>query len=196
MSQNAQIRFATSILARLGEELTPSPDLGILELVKNAYDADARKCTIELINTDSPGGTIRICDNGDGMESDDIVNGWLVLGRSQKIAKKRTRLNRIPAGNKGLGRLAALRMGSQVELTTRPQIADGVAYEQFILNIDWEQYERAELVDDVLLRVFKKHSAGFVSMGLILLSAICVNNLNETMSKNWLEDCSCLPTHS
>lgn len=153
MSRNAQIRFATSILARLGEELTPSPDLGILELVKNAYDADARECVIEMVNIDSPGGMIRICDDGDGMESDDIISGWLVLGRSQKIAQKRTRLNRIPAGNKGLGRLAALRMGNRVELITRPRIADGIANHQYMLDIDWENYERADLVDDVVLEI-------------------------------------------
>ena len=39
---NAQIQFSTDILRRLGEELNPSPAQGILELVKNAYDANAR----------------------------------------------------------------------------------------------------------------------------------------------------------
>ena len=43
-----QIRFAADILRRLGEELNPSPDQGIIELVKNAYDANALKCHIEL----------------------------------------------------------------------------------------------------------------------------------------------------
>ena len=45
----AQIRFSPDILRRLGEELNPSPDKGILELVKNAYDADAMVCTVSLV---------------------------------------------------------------------------------------------------------------------------------------------------
>src|SRR5215203_4644349 len=107
------LRFATDILRRFGEELNPNPDQGILELVKNAYDADARHCTIELLSTGAPGGTITVSDDGDGMEESDIQDGWLVLGRSPKITTERTRLGRIPAGNKGLGRLAALRMGKK-----------------------------------------------------------------------------------
>ena len=35
------LRFSTEMLRRLGEELNPHPDQGILELVRNAYDAEA-----------------------------------------------------------------------------------------------------------------------------------------------------------
>lgn len=35
------LRFSTEMLRRLGEELNPHPDQGVLELVRNAYDADA-----------------------------------------------------------------------------------------------------------------------------------------------------------
>src|SRR5262249_12518397 len=45
---------------------------------------------------------------------------WLVLGRSAKAARSHTPLGRLPVGDKGLGRLAALRMGSVAELRTRP----------------------------------------------------------------------------
>ena len=37
----ANFRVSTDILRRLGEELITSFDQGIVELVKNAYDADA-----------------------------------------------------------------------------------------------------------------------------------------------------------
>jgi len=80
----AQIRFATSILQRLGEELTPSLDLGIIELVKNAHDADALHCVVQLENIAKPGGTVHIIDDGEGMSAEDIIEGWLVLGRSKK----------------------------------------------------------------------------------------------------------------
>ena len=78
---STHIRFSTDILRRLGEELNPSADQGIIELVKNAYDADARHCTIELQNTDEAGGSIRIIDDGRGMDQHAIKDGWLVLGR-------------------------------------------------------------------------------------------------------------------
>src|SRR5437016_545059 len=148
-----RFRFAADILRRLGEELNPSPDQGILELVKNAYDADARQCRIELIDTDEPGGTVRITDDGDGMTADGIANGWLVLGKSPKNPLKLTRLRRHPAGSKGLGRLAALRMGTRATLTTRPRVDPAVEYS---LAIDWTKFDGVAIVDDVPLSIRHK----------------------------------------
>jgi signal transduction histidine kinase len=144
------IRFATDILLRLGEELNPNADQGIIELVKNGYDADAATCTIELKNIDTPGGTIRVKDDGDGMEISDIVDGWLLLGRSQKVIGKRTRLKRIPAGNKGLGRLAALRLGNKVLLNTRPRKNPHI---QYTLQINWADFENVIAVEDITLQI-------------------------------------------
>jgi len=36
-------KFSPSILNRLGEELIPNPDQGIIELVKNAYQENGLK---------------------------------------------------------------------------------------------------------------------------------------------------------
>lgn len=148
----AKIRFSSDILRRLGEELNPSPDKGIIELVKNAYDANATWCKVELDHTGSPGGTITVCDNGDGMTSQDIINGWLVLGKSIKEPNRLTRLNRIPSGSKGLGRLAALRMGSRCMLTTRPYLEESTEYN---LLIDWNEFDKVDLVDSVELTIEK-----------------------------------------
>ena len=146
----ARIRFSADILRRLGEELNPSLDKGIVELVKNSYDADATWCRIELRATDREGGAIIVTDNGDGMTPAEIEGGWLVLGSSTKDTTQVTRLGRIPSGSKGLGRLAALRMGSRALLTTRPrtQCAD-----EHRLLIDWRAFEATDLVDDVALNI-------------------------------------------
>ena len=60
-------RFSPDILARLGEELVPDADQGIIELAKNAYDADASTCVVRLEAVNSGEGTITICDDGVGM---------------------------------------------------------------------------------------------------------------------------------
>jgi len=97
-------KFSPSILSRLGEELIPNPDQGILELVKNSYDADATVCEIELLNTEEMGGSIVISDNGMGMNLETLQSGWLVIGKSEKEgASDRTSLDRLRVGSKGLG---------------------------------------------------------------------------------------------
>lgn len=93
----------SDILARLGEELVPDADQGIIELAKNAYDADASTCLVRLEAVNTGEGTIRICDDGFGMTADTIRNGWLVIGRSAKQQKVATEVyRRVPAGDKGL----------------------------------------------------------------------------------------------
>jgi signal transduction histidine kinase len=145
-------KFSPNILNRLGEELIPNPDQGIIELVKNSYDADATECTVELVNTYTTGGLLIISDNGVGMDISAISEGWLVLGRSKKAAREPTALGRLPVGDKGLGRLAALRQGSQVTLKTRPKNEVGVEY---LLTINWHDFEQAYLVEDISFDVIK-----------------------------------------
>ena len=151
----ATFRFSTDILQRLGEELITSLDQGIVELVKNSYDADALNCTVELNATDKPGGTIVITDDGEGMSSADIRDGWLVLGHSRKEPGKRTPRGRLPAGSKGLGRLGALRMGNKALLTTQPIDEPGVNYS---LDLLWSDFADTDVVEDVELDI-RRHGS-------------------------------------
>ena len=149
---DASIKFATHILRRLGEELNPSVDQGIIELVKNSYDADALTCTVELDRVGGASGSVTVADDGDGMSLEQILEGWLVLGSSTKTTSKRTRLNRIPAGNKGLGRLAALRLGRKATLVTRPARSQV----EYVVEIDWTKYDKVRLVEDVQLPIIAR----------------------------------------
>ena len=146
----ANIRFSPNILKRLGEELNPNPDQGILELVKNAYDADADSCVVEMVDINEPGGKIIITDDGHGMTPSEISNNWLVLGRSEKEKTKPTKKGRTPAGSKGLGRLSALRLGNKVELTT---VKKGGHKKQNSLSINWDDYLNVDTVEDVKIEI-------------------------------------------
>lgn len=150
------LRFSPDILRRLGEELIPHMDQGIIELVRNAYDADAITCRVELTGAEEPGGTLCVTDDGVGMTAEAIRNGWLVLGRSAKAARQVTKLGRIPVGDKGLGRLAALRMGTVAKLRTRPAEEPGTEY---FLTLDWACFATAAVVEDVGLAIHSKRTA-------------------------------------
>ena len=146
------LRFSPDILRRLGEELVPQIEQGIIELVRNSYDADAVSCRVELESVDKPGGTLRIEDDGVGMDSEAIRSGWLILGRSNKPGRSFTALGRRPVGEKGLGRLAALRMGRKVTLSTRPAWKPWTEYK---LVIDWSKYDAISVVEDVELEIIE-----------------------------------------
>ncbi|MEA2276319.1 MAG: hypothetical protein QOC78_1279 [Solirubrobacteraceae bacterium] len=149
-----RLRFAPQILARLGEELNPNPDQGVLELVRNAYDADAGRCVVELHNVTYPGGEIRIRDWGDGLGQRAVKDGWLVLGRSTKQPTRRTAGGRLQVGQKGLGRLAALRLGASAELRTWPRSSRAVtSRRQHAVSLHWDAFDAAQVVEDVPVEV-------------------------------------------
>ena len=54
-------------------------EAAILELVKNAYDANALNLKITFQND-----TLRFEDNGIGMNADDIKKHWMHIGKSSK----------------------------------------------------------------------------------------------------------------
>ena len=151
-----RLRFSTAVLRLLGEELNPNPDQGILELVKNAYDADSETCQVFLEEAHLPGGTIRVVDKGDGMLPEQIREGWLVVGESEKAAANRSPGGRLLVGSKGLGRLGALRLGRRATLVTRPSGRPNVEYS---LQIDWGKFERAQLVEEIELEVTERERA-------------------------------------
>lgn len=154
------LRFAPEILRRLGEELVPHPDLGIVELVRNAYDADATVCTVTLTGTGEPEGTVVIADDGSGMTLEEIRDGWLLLGKSQKADRKFSEGGRRRVGEKGLGRLAALRLGDMVTMDTSEGMLNGGARRYHRVTIDWRIFDRAEAIEDVPLQVTSAITTG------------------------------------
>jgi signal transduction histidine kinase len=180
------IRFSPHILKRLGEELNPDLTQGLIELVKNAYDADARNCTIELINIfNSPVDVfgkprIIITDDGEGMTGDDIANNWLLLGESTKKSIVKTLLGRVPVGDKGLGRLAALRLGKKITLKT---VSQQNPYIQYQLEMNWNDYDNVQAVEDVVLEI-KQHS---LLQAQASSTEIIIDDINREISKQEIE---------
>lgn len=161
-----RLRFSTAVLRLLGEELNPSPDQGILELIKNSYDADATRCTVELKSVHIKGGAIRLVDNGVGMSAAEIRNGWLIVGDSIKSRSEKSPAGRLLVGSKGLGRLGALRLGRKVEMTTRPKSEPGIQYR---VEIDWSAFDHVKVVEDVELEVEREQAPMGTSHGTEIL---------------------------
>jgi len=134
-SKHKHFDIDASIVFQLGEDLITDVVQALVELVKNAYDADATyvKITVDTksIVTDESSffpqsqGFVLIEDNGVGMDETTIQKGWLTISKSPKREMKRsnatTQKGRTPLGDKGLGRLGAQRLGLNIELFTTPK---------------------------------------------------------------------------
>lgn len=163
------------VLQLLGDELIGSPRLAVFELVKNAYDADANEAVIridvgaqdqpdagvqpDLAGFDLPARkpAITITDDGEGMTLDLLRSVWLAPGddhrRRQRAERRRSpRYNRLPLGEKGLGRFAVHKLGNYIRLTTRARDAN-----ECVVEIDWNELIEKPFLDEAPVRIgFRK----------------------------------------
>ena len=137
MKDNLQFRVSAELKNILGRDLITSPDIAILELVKNSYDAHASK--VEITFDDD---YLSIADNGKGMSKDDLINKWLFVAYSAKSdgtedKSYRSKFKRHYAGAKGIGRMSCDRLARNLKLTTRSSEENKTE----VLYVDWRVFE-------------------------------------------------------
>jgi signal transduction histidine kinase len=100
----------------------------------------------------------------------DVRDGWLLLGQSQKPAGPFSPGGRRKIGEKGLGRLAALRLGSTATLTTRQSGADmpGPASAEHSVTLNWAAFDNATAVEDVPLDLVSRPCAPGSNSGTVI----------------------------
>ena len=146
MIQTLAFRTQARTVDHLGREQIADCPTAISELWKNAYDAYARNVSLHLFDEQEP--VAAVFDDGHGMNFEEFVNRWLVVGTTSKYENntkdgedrddlpKRTR-----QGQKGIGRLSSANLGPLLLIVTKRKNADFVA-----ALIDWRIFENPYLV--------------------------------------------------
>ncbi|MGN6372999.1 MAG: ATP-binding protein [Solirubrobacteraceae bacterium] len=149
----------TGLFRELGELLVGRDSTALVELIKNAYDADATAVTVVGQDLGDPDeGLIVVSDDGNGMTVGEFRRGFLrVASRLKSGGNRRSSVyGRRFTGAKGIGRLAAHKLASQlrvdswaVSVPTRHGSSGRVAASRIRASIDWDEVERHETVEDV-----------------------------------------------
>ena len=140
-----KIRPAGRHLFTIGRDLIQDSPAAVVELVKNAYDADSPEVSIEFQGrADQKGCSVIIADRGHGMSRDTVINKWMVPSTRDKLDRKISPGGRVMQGHKGIGRYAASILGDDMLLET--VTADG---EKTTLFVEWASFQAAEYLDDV-----------------------------------------------
>lgn len=132
------------VIAHLGEDLIKNESIALLELVKNSYDAYASVCKVDFHYHGNQLSRITISDDGSGMDRETIEKVWLTIGTDNK--KKELEVgegDRVPLGEKGIGRLGVHKLGRKIQMQTHAQGSPLVE-----VNIDWTKLETSETIDD------------------------------------------------
>ncbi len=110
----------------------------MVELVKNAYDADASVVLIKFVDPLVRGaGAIEFWDDGHGMDGEVATQTWFELATTHRRKQRYSEgLNRRVLGEKGIGRLAAGRLGRLMNVDTRRAESEEIS-----LELDWSEFD-------------------------------------------------------
>ncbi|RYY03766.1 MAG: sensor histidine kinase [Gammaproteobacteria bacterium] len=143
------LRPKARILKTLGDELISSETVALIELVKNAYDADANNVLIKFSGPLVKGdGSLIVYDDGHGMDMATIRDSWMVIAASTKKDQKESKSGkRRVLGEKGIGRFASSKIATELELITKTE----KNFKEIYALFDWGQFEDDELfLDEVI----------------------------------------------
>ncbi len=138
----------------IGRELITNNIIAIFELIKNSYDARAKKSCVEFVNFDidadfidqnkyrdyvvsNDNSKIVIYDDGLGMSFDDIKNKWMEIGTTNKENIDKDETGRVINGEKGIGRFGTDKLGSELKLIS----IGNSGKERVTLSIDWNAFD-------------------------------------------------------
>ncbi len=157
-SEKMNLTASARLIMQLGEQLIEDELVALLELIKNAYDADANNVNV-IIDTDRDTpygkGLIEIKDDGNGMIPSIVRKSFLRLSTSFKEEEKSSiYYNRRVLGKKGIGRLSFQRLGKYIMVETVPNISRYRKtdfferedeefiedYNKININIDWSEF--------------------------------------------------------
>ncbi|KVK54553.1 hypothetical protein BCY90_14960 [Agrobacterium deltaense] len=146
MIESVAFRTQARTVDHLGREQIADCPTAVSELWKNAYDAYARSVELHIFDDSEP--VAAIYDDGHGMNYDEFLDRWLVVGTESKYdprrdleADKNGLPERTKQGQKGIGRLSSANLGPLLLLVSKRKNQDFVA-----ALVDWRIFENPFLV--------------------------------------------------
>lgn len=169
-----RFRPRARIIRTIGDQLISGPEAAVIELVKNAYDADATTVTVSFFPRLLPGsGRITVQDDGHGMTLSDIQDKWMEPATTSKVANRRSPgRNRLMMGFKGIGRFAAAKLGTRMALNSISD-REGERLEVLIPELNWSDFTGDTYLSDIAIDYYTQESSD--STGTLLE----IGELNE-----------------
>lgn len=172
-TKKLRFKASTNVKDLFGKGLVTDPFAAIFELVKNSYDADAKKVEIILDND-----TLIIKDNGSGMTYSDIETKWMTIGTNNKKKNGHSpKFHRTYNGDKGIGRFATDCLGRLLVMTSLPEFEEN----KYRLMFDWDDFEEFnENINEIEINTEVLKKKNIKSQGVYLK----ITNLRHL----WTED--------
>ncbi len=154
MKEKFVFRPSARLIRTIGDKIIKDVYAAIIELIKNAYDADASNVELKFIDlADSGKAKIIIKDDGHGMDYKTVVNKWMVPATGDKLIRRKSPGGRYMQGRKGIGRFATSILGNKLLMETTDQ--SGITT---MVLIDWSFFRAKKYLDEIEILVESKNT--------------------------------------
>lgn len=161
-----KFRPSARLIRTIGDDIIKDVYAAVIELIKNAYDADTNNVELKFIDLENAEkAKIIIKDDGHGMNYETVVNNWMVPATGDKLARRKSPGGRYMQGRKGIGRFATSILGNSLlmETTEKSGITTAVL-------IDWSVFSAEKYLDEIELLVGSRNSGQKSGTELIIES--------------------------
>ena len=139
-----KFRVSSALKDIIGRELITNDFIAVFELVKNSFDAHAKKIDIIFEGLKSSTPKLVIKDDGKGMDRVDLEKKWLFVAYSAKKEgtedyRDKIQSNRTHAGAKGIGRFSCDRLGKNLTIYSKKKVNTPTINQ---LEVHWEDFEK------------------------------------------------------
>lgn len=129
------------LLQELGLRLVAKPEVALVELIKNAYDADSPSCVVRLDDDH----TLVVADEGHGMTITDFKNKWMRVATTSKLKSETSpKYHRPLTGAKGIGRFAVRYLGDHLTLQSCAFDKGFDCVTRLEATFDWSGLDKAQ----------------------------------------------------
>ncbi|HXN47736.1 MAG TPA: ATP-binding protein [Bryobacteraceae bacterium] len=138
------------LLQELGERLVASPEVALVELIKNSYDADSPSCEVRLGENSA---ALIVTDEGHGMTKEEFVGKWMRIATASKLQDRVSRrYQRRVTGAKGIGRFAVRYLGDDLTLITVAEDAGRGLKTKLTARFNWPDIDRLSDIRDAKVK--------------------------------------------
>lgn len=190
----ANFRTKARAIDLLGRNQIADLPTAITELWKNGYDAYGDYLDAGLYRAgykDVERDIFVLSDDGSGMNQEDIMNKWIVIGTDNKkreenvvpIEDRFGKEKRIPLGEKGIGRLSVTYLGNHMLMISKKE------HEMYqLLFMNWRVFENFDLyLDEVEIPIAETNDLKYLNRDYSELQKLYRNNF-ESESWNNFDD--------
>lgn len=176
---------SAKVVLEIGRDSIESKLVALSEIIKNAYDANANNCDVKIYANgdkdnllDNKITSIEVIDDGIGMSEQDLLNNWMVIGKSSKINEKvKIKTGRVPIGEKGIGRFAVNKIGNLLTLITKKE--NEKCYQLFI---DFNRFDTDTNLQNIYFEIVEVHNSTLENKGHGTI--LRIESLNEEWNYN------------